>query len=206
MPLIGYAFNTTRMDPVLQTFADLSRILYSAPLSEAEAYAMLRDSLSLGQLRSKLEALRLVQNTKLKFDSALFLAHWHGLFPRMLKNFDLIKRADGFELDAKWVNFSNLFNAGWSWKSTQQDARTAEQEKYDLVVNTSCEHMDNSWTKKILADTYVLAQTTNYAHESHVNTCSDLQEFKNKLNFSNIIEATETDCEIYTRYTVLAKL
>ena len=164
------------VDPVLLILTDISRILYSSRLPETVAYPMLRDSLSSGQMKSKLEALRIIQNSKLKFNSGLFLAHWHGLFPRLLRNFGLFKNADGHEIDPEWVEFSNLLNADWSWSSVKQNAETAPQAKYDLVVNTSCEHMGNNWMKQIQANTYVLAQTTNYAHSTHINTCTSLYE------------------------------
>ena len=51
--------------------------------------------------------------------------------------------------------------------------------KINMVVNTSCEHMDNTWYENLLTGTFVVLHTNDYfENEQHSNCCKDLEEVK----------------------------
>jgi hypothetical protein len=192
---------------VIDTIADYVSNYYGFEYDQAHALA-LRDSLSSGQLRSKIRAAQTIQDYTPGHQPfrGFFIGHWHGFLPRLLWRAGILDFAAGMELDPVWVDFSNRLNGDWRWCSDQGDINSEPHDlaPYDLVVNTSCEHMDDGWLGLPVTGSYVLAQTTDYQHPTHVNTCQNLAQFRQKFSAYHIIHSCADQYEIYSRYTVLA--
>lgn len=187
-----------------QTITHFVSQFYTTNLENDIALNTLKDSLSAGQLNSKLRLLELCQKYKITAKSALFLGHWHGLLPLLLKNFGIIESAVGIESNQIWVDFSNVMNCNWTWQSECADATLYSPiKKYDLVVNTSCEHMNDDWIQNVQTNTVVIAQSTNYIHPEHINSCDSLREFQNRFQGFNFIAVDELTSDIYKRFTVI---
>lgn len=74
----------------------------------------------------------------------------------------------------------------------------------NMVVNTSCEHMDNAWFDKIPSGTFVVLQTNDYfENEQHSNCCKDLEDAKAKYPMQNIFYAGELDTQLYNRFMLI---
>lgn len=189
-----------------QTITHFVSQFYVVPLENEVALNTLKDSLSPGQLNSKLKILELCQKHKIHAQFALFLGHWHGFLPLLLKNFGIVEVACGLEQDQTWVDFSNRMNIQWAWRSMQGDATTyAPISAHDLIVNTSCEHMTDEWLNKVPSNTVVIAQSTDYLHPDHINRCENLIEFQNKFQNFEIVETHEMIGNVYKRFTVIAR-
>jgi len=175
---------------------------------EEKVHRHLRDALTSGQLGSKLAAVNHLSDYKML--RALIIGQWHGLLPRLLYKYDIIKSCVGIEIDDFWSNFSCRVNNDWSYRSITADATTSKLELYntDLIINTSCEHMSWDWLNfKFSYPVLVYAQSSNYVHHEHVNRIDSLDELVEQFQCRgmDIVVAEDKKFEVYNRYCVLAK-
>lgn len=193
---------------------DFVRPFYSnsADRINVDHWHMLRDSLSEGQLQSKLHLLDCMRSQfKTPFKKAAFIGHWHGLFPLMFYEFGLIESAIGVELSEKWSSWSHQLNGHWSWQSIVADAAEFDFTGCDLIVNTSCEHMSYNWLSRVPAGCVLALQSTDYQIPEHVNCVQSLGQFKEKVleyykNSSvELTTTSENQHEIYKRFTVILR-
>jgi hypothetical protein len=74
----------------------------------------------------------------------------------------------------------------------------------NLVINTSCEHMDNTWFDKIPEGQLVLLQTNDYfENEQHSNCCKDLEDAKKKYPMQEVLYEGELDTQLYNRFMLI---
>ena len=175
---------------------------YNQELTPELALA-LRDSLSRGQLMSKLSAVKLVQPFVEKAD-AFFIGHWHGMLPMLFYEHGIITSATGIELDPFWVDFSNKLNHYWDWKSSLGNADIFTLPSAGVIVNTSCEHMSDAWLDAVAPGTLVCAQSTDYQHPTHINTVNSLGEFIEKWSNFSILDCDSSKYDVYSRFTLIA--
>lgn len=189
--------------PFVRTISEFTKQFYTDIVPKDVAFKVILDSLSPGQIMSKQEVLFIAQKFLTPDARCFFIGHWHAFLPRLLKNYGLLEKADGMDLDMLWVNFSKFMNADWEWNSVCGDANSANLETYNFIFNTSCEHMADDWLKNVSSGTYVLAQSTNFSHPTHTHTSHSLDEFSKKFNSFKIVNQSEIDCEYYKRFTIL---
>lgn len=80
--------------------------------------------------------------------------------------------------------------------------------KYQIIINTSCEHMEPDDIKFILKSkggkSMVAFQSNNYdSVQSHINTHSSLDDFVNSLNLIDVYYAGKLESTDYERYMVI---
>jgi hypothetical protein len=76
--------------------------------------------------------------------------------------------------------------------------------KVNLLINTSCEHMDNTWFENIPNGTLVVLQTNDYfSNPQHVNCCKDLQAAMEKYPMNTFLYAGELDTYLYNRFMLI---
>lgn len=74
----------------------------------------------------------------------------------------------------------------------------------NLIINTSCEHMDNTWFENIPSGRVVVLQTNDYfANPQHSNCCKDLAEAKAKYPMRSIMYEGELDTHLYNRFMLI---
>lgn len=74
----------------------------------------------------------------------------------------------------------------------------------DLVINTSCEHMDNKWFHSLPEGTIVCLQTNDYFdNPQHVNCVENLGQAKSKYPMSKLIYSGLLGTELYTRFMLI---
>lgn len=77
-------------------------------------------------------------------------------------------------------------------------------DKIDLVINTSCEHMDNTWFENLPAGTFVVLHQNDYFdNEQHINCCKDLEDVKSKYPMQSIYYEGELDTNLYNRFMLI---
>lgn len=77
-------------------------------------------------------------------------------------------------------------------------------EKVNMVINTSCEHMDNAWYENLPKGTFVILHQNDYfENEQHVNCCKDLEEVKSKYPMQSIFYEGELDTHLYNRFMLI---
>jgi hypothetical protein len=74
----------------------------------------------------------------------------------------------------------------------------------NAVINTSCEHMNNTWFDNLPSGTFVILQTNDYfENPQHSNCCKDLEEAKSKYPMQSIMYEGELDTELYNRFMLI---
>ena len=86
------------------------------------------------------------------------------------------------DVDPRLHQFSmhlNRFNG--SFKHMSIDANEVDIENYDVIINTSCEHiLDNKWFDKAKKDAILILQSNNIDVPDHVNKCNTLDDMIEK--------------------------
>ena len=84
------------------------------------------------------------------------------------------------------------------------DANAYDYKDYDLVINTSSEHMTEDWFKKIKKGTTVALQSNDF-HDivEHINTVNNLKELEEKYPMSKILFSGVKDCDRYNRFMLI---
>ena len=77
-------------------------------------------------------------------------------------------------------------------------------DNFDMVVNTSCEHIDNTWFENLPQGSFVVLQTNDYfENEQHSNCCKDLEAAKEKYPMQNLFYEGELDTQLYNRFMLI---
>lgn len=199
-----------KIDYLEQTIGDYVAQFYAHDYTP-EMASVLRDSLSRGQLSSKLMCTKLYRQA-LQYSNLIppadklricFLGHWHGMLPRLFYNSGLFDHADGIELDPFWVKFSNSLNHDWNWTSRVGDATNTNLFNYNVIVNTSCEHMTSEWIQTVNPDAILVLQSTDYIHPTHINTVSSVGELCAQYGDRTPIVTDTSKYDVYSRYSVV---
>jgi hypothetical protein len=89
------------------------------------------------------------------------------------------------------------------FKHLSLDVNDIDLTKFDLIINTSCEHIaDNSWYDRIPAGTKVVLHSNNLPGYDHVNCCENLDEMIEKYPM-DLEYAGGLDLEQYTRFMLV---
>jgi hypothetical protein len=76
--------------------------------------------------------------------------------------------------------------------------------KIHLVINTSCEHMNNDWFNNLPDGTFVLLHQNDYfSNEQHVNCCKDVEDVKKKYPMQSILYEGSLDTHLYNRFMLI---
>lgn len=104
----------------------------------------------------------------------------------------------------KWNN-NNLIIDEYTNKQHQDiPTQSPVDEKINMVVNTSCEHMDNTWYENLPVGTFVVLHTNDYFdNPQHSNCCKDIEEAKSKYPMQSIMYEGNLDTELYNRFMLI---
>ena len=180
-----------------------------------------KDAFSKGQLASKGWLLsRLFKQAKFnKKYTVSILGCWIGSLVEPLFNIMDIERIYGFDVDPGAVELAERFNQryvqdGWKFKGVVADVNTQctsnmlfetsgelIQLTPDVVINTSCEHMDTHWFDTADSSQLIVMQTNDSeGFAGHINTCSSLEEMIKRYPLRNRLYAGSMVTPAYTRF------
>lgn len=183
-----------------------------------------KDAFTLGQLASKAwlvdQTVPLLQH-KERLTIAI-LGCWVGALVQPLYKSLLderIQRIYGIDVDPDSVELSEQFNQrlvqdNWKYKGVVADCSTlccGNMEFMtggelitvtpDVVINTSCEHMDTEWFHSCATGQLVVMQTNNSdLYDGHINTCASVNEMQEKYPLTEILYAGSMETPAYTRF------
>jgi hypothetical protein len=159
------------------------------------------------QIKSKAHLVEEIANTNTSYKNVLVVGSWNGilLYELMKENCDVgwydfmdidplvHKHRDlYFEINKIKKNYSNI-NMDATEFSDYQD--------YDLVINTSCEHMKT--IPAVYGPLYAL-QSNNYKSiKEHINCMKDVNHMKDEYRISNVLFSDELDMGHYKRFTLI---
>ena len=76
----------------------------------------------------------------------------------------------------------------------------------NIIINTSCEHMDETWFNNIPKGKTICLQTNDYfSNEQHVNCCKDLNDAIAKYPMSKTLYTGEIETAEYNRFMIIGE-
>jgi hypothetical protein len=186
------------------------------------------DSLSQGQLKSKMWIIDELKTLDIKLGTVFLCAGWYGILATLMFEHGIeMDRVRSFDIDPDVVAIADKFNApwldDWQFKSITDDIHNINFSSHewtawsnanaryskpikdapDTIINTSCEHIDNfdKWYAKIPTGKIVILQSNNYTDiDEHVNTSCDLDAFGKQTPMTEVLYSGEMQLEKYTRF------
>lgn len=196
--------------------------------------ANLNDHFSRGQIQSKLWMLDILEEYVETSDvkQVVLYGGWYATIAFFLfQKFNNIKKLYSLDLDPTASSISDKFNypqcydEKWRFKAFTKDVSDLDWQKQNgvwgiknlyaensvktdinpnLIINTSCEHMNEDWFDQIPDGKLVCLQTNDYfSNPQHVNCVNNVDEAVEKYPFSQLIYSGELDTPEYNRFMLL---
>ena len=157
----------------------------------------LLDSSTTSQLQGKLWLVNELQKLDLKFSKVCLVGGWFAQFitPLMIDNFN-VEFIHNWEIDEDAQKISYKFNRRYKEDNRYRAIRKnllihPLKEEYDLVINTSCEHMYPM--KKFrelnpeLKSWFVLQSTNETKFDDHINCVNSTKELAEQGELKQIL-------------------
>lgn len=165
------------------------------------------DALSQFQVESKIWLIDELAKLN-KSQNALFIGGWLGISSLWLSRANAVDKVTNLDLDPGAIKFSdklNAYNPGYK-EGIISDVSEHDLSQYDLIINTSSEHMPDDWYNNVPKGATVVIQTNDF-HEipEHINTVNDLTELKEKYIMEEIYYIGVRDCDRYNRFMIIGK-
>ena len=165
-----------------------------------------------GQLKSKewlIENLRPCITNEASID---IHGGWVGVLASMLFQSGLpIKHIRSVDIDHYVQDIANMMNKGEEIEG-RFHALLANmcdiQSDYDVIINTSCEHISQPqydvWLANRTPTALLVLQSNNYQIDEHVRVAHSLEEFKEQSKIGSVW-AGELELPLYTRYMIIGR-
>jgi hypothetical protein len=194
---------------------------------EDQDQAFYQDSISRGQLQSKLWLIDQVNKLDLDLGTVFLCAGWYAILALMLfESGTKIDKIRSFDRDLDCESLAELFNRPWvidqwKFKASTMDVLDinyhgqtytvrrndgGSEELYDVpdtIINTSCEHIEEFrfWYEQIPEGKLVILQNNDYKDiPDHVNYCRDLEDFSTQTPMQQCLYQGELALDKYTRF------
>jgi hypothetical protein len=217
--------NTWSMYRLLLDFQD-NQIIRTIKSFHASGTRFDNDSLSQGQLKSKMWIIDELKTLDINLGTVFLCAGWYGILAMLMFEHDIeMDKVRSFDIDPDVAAIADKFNGpwvmdGWQFKASTLDIMDIKyptryttyrsdgtsldlEEMPDTIINTSCEHIDNfaEWYAKIPTGKIVILQSNNYTDiDEHVNTSCDLDAFQKQTPMTEVLYNGEMQLEKYTRF------
>lgn len=169
-------------------------------------YTRFMEAFSRGQLQSKKWLIDELRNTGWLqcVDEIAIVGGWYGVMAYLLANTPTVNLTDvhSIDIDPACKPVVETLCRGLPVTAITADMHDIDYARYGVVINTSCEHIDNfdEWYDKIPSDCLVILQSNNYYdHPEHVNCVSSLDEFA-RMAPMGVFYQGELELSKYTRY------
>lgn len=177
-----------------------------------------------GQIHSKLWLCEQLEPYLPNDARVIILGSWYNTlgFLLLVRNSHKLELLTGIDFENENIKMSNKLLDAWLigndvkvkniWKSanrlTEQDT-----EIYHIVINTSCEHMEDEWFNQVNLDQLICLQTSNVVHDhvtwDIINPNPDMETFKSKYPLSQILYEGEKVFDYgelkYSRYMLIGR-
>ena len=166
------------------------------------------DALAQHQVESKIWLIERLEKLNETFNKGIFIGGWLGISSYWAMERKLMKNVTNLDLDDNAIKFSDKLNSiskeHKMYKGIVGDASTHDYSEYDLVINTSSEHMTEEWFDNIKEGTTVAIQTNDFHDiEEHINTVRNLKELEEKYPLSKVLFSGVKDCDRYNRFMMI---
>jgi hypothetical protein len=179
--------------------------LYNPNILSSTTLEEIRDAFRVNQMQGKAWLLNNIQHMD-RNSKVLVIGSWLGFTSYCLykHGFTDITETDPdsrLELMARRLNKENK-----SFKHLNSDVNQLDLSGYDLIINTSCEHIsDNTWFDKINPGTTLALQSTNFKCPDHVNTVESLVHMKLKYPLKLTYSDKLVFSSVFTRFMLIGQ-
>ena len=192
------------------------------------------DSLSQGQIKSKLWLINELKKLNLDLGTLFLCAGWYAILATLIFESSLkVDKIRSFDIDESCIKIAETFNKkwyqnNWQFKSITQDIMEIDYIEHtwqfwsnknnrmsypisdvpNTIINTSCEHIKdfNSWYSKIPAGRLLILQTNNYFdNEQHSNCVAGVDEALEKYPMGEVFYSGEIETHLYNRYMIIGR-
>ncbi len=144
------------------------------------------------------------------------LGGWYGVLGAMLlhdRRFKIesvrsVDRDPSCEEVANSLNRTHVDGGKFEFLTADMYDLDFEDGGYDLIINTSCEHLEmiGDWFEKIPSGMLLALQSNNYVGiEGHVNCVDDLDQFKQQVPLADVMFEGELSLNNYTRFMLIGR-
>jgi len=165
---------------------------------------------SKSQILSKLWMAEILNKFKLNFDNVLLIGGWlthHSLFLKDIAYTNLYSIDPDVSINplVKIMN-SNAYvdnkNMEEAFDVNNNIIFNSNILNPDLIINTSAEHMSNTWFEKLQTGSTVLIQSNSSPEYEHINYCENFGVFLKKYPISTVYFRGETVFPKYKRFMI----
>ena len=176
--------------------------LYRPDLIEKFSISEIRDAFRPSQLQSKQWLFEQLVPLLKPSDNIAVLGSWFGFVASCLNEMKY-KNITDIDIDARLHDFSIAMNSSNEhYRRLTCDATVCDLSTFNIVINTSTEHMNNNWFNAVANNAIVAIQTNNIKIESHVNTCDSLLQVTNNYPMK-ILYQGQLEFKTYTRFQLI---
>ena len=180
------------------------------------AIKRLEDSSTISQLQSKLWLATELEKLNLHFKKVAIIGGWFAQYitPLLIDNFN-VDSVHNYDIDKDAQIISYKFNRRYKEQGkyladTKNVFIKPFKENYDMIINTSCEHMYHMKKIKELNPTlnclYVLQSTDDNSYDDHINCVSNANELAEQADIKEIyFSGSKVLDNGMTRFMVIGK-
>jgi hypothetical protein len=111
-----------------------------------------------------------------------------------------------FDLDDRANAIANTLNYDQPFKAVKADMYDVDYSQYDVIINTSSEHIPDipAWRAKLPPGKLVIVQNNDYLEgEGHVSTVENSHELSKQLDLSKVLYEGTRKFPMYSRFMLI---
>lgn len=120
----------------------------------------------------------------------LIACGWYAVSAYYLFNFRSfgIGKITSVDKDPKCKEPAQILNKQFNFEAKTKDVFDITYDEYDMIVNTSCEHVDlRKWLNLIPQGMLMALQSTDMKHPKHITPVKNIESFKKQAGLSKIL-------------------
>lgn len=184
----------------------------------------LSDHFSRGQMLSKFWLISELNNIDIDPTKIALFGGWYSTVSFFISmNYENLEQIRSFDVDANVVepaiDFNHIEHKQDKFHAITADVTQIQWNKNifmydndsftpDILINTSCEHMDDTWFKNIPenTDTVIALQTNDYfENPQHINCVVSIEEALTRYKMREVLFTGELDTGLYKRFMIIGR-
>lgn len=159
------------------------------------------------QIKCKKWLIEEILNFKMQWDRVLVLGSWNSiLLYELFSEHGNVTWFDFVDIDPEVHRHREIYfrtnNIEMNYGSIIMDATEfSDHESYDLIINTSCEHMPD--IPAVYGPLYALQSNDYRSIDDHINCVDSAKHLATKNNINKIFYEDEMNMRHYNRYMII---
>lgn len=189
----------------------IAGILYDPYVAENLKLEEVRDALSDGQLYSKIWLVDQLEPLLKEYSldrpaKVAVLGGWIGLLSLMMFCRELPVNVVSIDIDARANVIAEKVNWDKQFKALTADMYGVDYSQYDVIINTSSEHIDSisGWRKALPKGKLVIVQNNDFEDgEGHISTVPNSSRLRNLIDLTDVSYEGTRKFAQYDRFMII---